>query len=121
MKLNQLKWCWVIILCLIPSLALAQTITVRGTVTDNTGSSLPGVTVLVVNSSRGIITDIDGNYSIAAEAGEALHFSYVGYRSLTVEINGRSLINVTLEEDIQMMDELVVIGYGQQKKATITG
>lgn len=121
MKLNQFKWCWVIILCLMPSLALAQTITVRGKVTDNTGSTLPGVTVLVVNSSRGITTDSDGNYSITAEAGEALHFSYVGYRSLTVEINGRSLINVTLEEDIQMMDELVVIGYGQQKKATITG
>jgi TonB-linked SusC/RagA family outer membrane protein len=122
MKFIKLKLCSVIVfLCFIPHLAFAQTITVRGTVTDNTGTTLPGVTVLVANSLRGVPTDINGKYSITTEANDALVFSYVGYRSLTVTINGRTEINVVLEDDIQVMEELVVIAYGQQSKATITG
>lgn len=121
MKFNKLKLCCVIIVCIVPYLAIAQTVTVTGTVTDHTGSVLPGVTILVANSTRGVVTDIDGKYSITANANDALVFSYVGYRSLTVDINRRTTINVVLEEDTWIMDELVVIGYGQQSKATITG
>lgn len=121
MKCTKFKLCSVLLLFIVPFLAIAQTVTVTGTVTDDTGSGLPGVTVLVANSTRGVATDIDGNYVITANANDALIFSFVGYSSLTVEINGRTNIDVVLEEDVFLIEELVVIGYGQQSKATITG
>lgn len=122
MKFIKSKLCSIVaFLCFIPYLAIAQTITVTGVVTDNSGEVLPGVTVLVENSMRGVATDINGRYSISAGAEDALVFSYVGYGSVTVKVNGRTEVNVVLTEDSQIMDELVVIGYGQQRKATITG
>src|SRR5690554_2375262 len=122
MKCIKLKLCSILVfLNIIPYLAISQTITVTGMVTDNSGEKLPGVTVLVENTTRGVATDIDGRYSITANGDDVLIFSYVGYSTLTVEVNNRSQINVILKEDSQLMEELVVIGYGQQSKATITG
>lgn len=122
MKCVKLKLCSILVfISLIPFLAISQTITVTGVVTDNTGGTLPGVTVLVENTTRGVATDMDGRYSITADGDDALIFSYVGYTSVTVKVNGRSQVNVVLTEDSQLMDEVVVIGYGQQSKATITG
>lgn len=122
MKFIKLKLCCVIVfLCLIPYYAISQNVTVSGVVTDNSGSTLPGVTVLVENATRGVATDIDGRYSIDANANGALVFSYVGFQTITVQINGRTQINMVLTEDTHMIEELVVIGYGQQSKATITG
>lgn len=121
MKIKLKLWSVFVFLCFMPYFAYSQTITVTGIVTDNNGENLPGVTVLVANSNRGVATDIDGKYSITAEVNDALIFSYVGYSPLTVNINRRTEINVVLEDDVQMMDELVVIAYGQQRKATITG
>ena len=75
----------------------------------------------VQGSSNGIVTDLDGNYTINAEQGQTLVFSYVGYLTKTVKVGGGSTINVTLEEDRQSLDEVVVIGYGVQKKKLLTG
>lgn len=122
MKFIKTNLCGVIVfLCLIPHLAISQTRVVTGVVTDISGNTLPGVTVLVENTNRGVATDIDGIYSVSAQGNDVLVFSYVGYRTMTVGVNNRSQINVVLSEDTQLMDELVVIGYGQQSKTTITG
>ncbi|MEQ9443186.1 MAG: TonB-dependent receptor [Cyclobacteriaceae bacterium] len=84
--------------------------------------ALPGVNVLVKNTSNGTITDIDGRYTIAAENGtDTLIFSYIGYMTEEIPINNRSVIDVELAEDIQALSEIVVTGYGTQKKESITG
>ncbi len=108
-------------LCLIPNVVFAQTLTVEGTVIDETGEPLIGVSVVVQGKGVGGVTDLDGHYRIASVAqGATLEFSYVGYLSQQRKVQGRR-INVTMQPDSKSLEEVVVIGYGQQKKVTITG
>lgn len=101
---------------------LAQSNTVNGKITDETGVGLPGVNVLAKGTTTGAITDIDGNYRISvSDENATLIFSYIGYLSREVPVNGRSTINVVLEEDIQSLEEVVVVGYGTKKKINLTG
>ncbi|MDT0643570.1 TonB-dependent receptor [Zunongwangia sp. F363] len=101
--------------------ANAQTSTVTGTVTDETGP-VPGVTVLVKGTSNGTTTDFDGNYSISNVPADAtLQFSFIGFTTTEVPVNGRSSIDVTLQEDTEALDEIVVVGYGTQRKEAVTG
>ncbi len=113
--------CLFILLCSLSS-AYAQT-PVSGVVTSATDNMpLPGVTVVLKNSSRGVATDFDGNYEISVSGDNAvLVFSYMGYISQEIPVNGRKTIDVSLKEDISQLDEVVVVGYGTQKKATMTG
>ncbi|GHT17060.1 SusC/RagA family TonB-linked outer membrane protein [Bacteroidia bacterium] len=105
-----------------PVLALAQNVTVSGSVTDKGGESLPGVTVAVAGTTNATMTDIDGNYKILnVPQNGALIFSFVGYRQQTININGRNLINVILEESATMLDEVVAVGYGTMKRSDLTG
>ena len=98
------------------------TIKISGTVYDgNTGEPLIGATVLIVNSSSGTITDYNGSYEIQAEASDELVFSYTGYQPQTVSINGRTQIDVNLLPDVEVLDQVVVIGYGTVKKSDVTG
>lgn len=100
----------------------APAITVTGRVVgleDN--EPLPGVNVLVKGSANGTITDIEGKYAISADGTDTLIFSYIGYTSEEIPINNRDVIDVTLVEDIQSLSEVVVTGYGTQKKESITG
>jgi len=92
-------------------------------VTDqNTGAGLPGVNVLVKGTTTGTITDIDGNYSIEVpDEDETLVFSSIGYTTMEVAVAGRTTVNVSLEEDIQSLEEVVVVGYGTRKKINLTG
>lgn len=101
--------------------AKAQQVPVTGTITDTAGEPLPGVTVIVSGTANGTASDLDGNYSIAGPAQGTLQFSYIGYKTQSVQINGRTNINVTMQEDSDMLDELVVVGYGQMKKSDLTG
>lgn len=95
---------------------------VRGTVTDESGSPVPGANVLVKGTVSGTTTDASGRYSIqVAPAKEALIFSYLGMVSQEVNVSGRSMVNVVLKEDAARLDEVVVVGYGTQKKAHLTG
>ncbi len=95
--------------------------TISGTVSDAQGP-LPGASVVVKGTSVGAVSDFDGNYTIAAEAdATTLLFSYVGFATQEVEINGQTTINVTLIEDAQALSEVVVVGYGTQKKGNLTG
>ena len=95
---------------------------VTGTVTDVNEETLIGVNVVVKGTTKGTSTDLDGKFSLENVAEDAvLVFSYVGYQTLEVEVDGRSQINVTLEEDLQRLDEVVVVGYGTQTKANLVG
>lgn len=106
---------------LIPSLIMAQN-TVTGTVTEQaTSLPLPTVNVLVKNTTKGTVTDFDGNYSLQVNQGEVLVFSYVGFITQEVTYNGQDKINVALVEDSAQLDEVVIIGYGSVKKEDLTG
>jgi TonB-linked SusC/RagA family outer membrane protein len=92
-----------------------------GTVTDTDNVPIPGANVIVLNTTRGTQTDFDGNYSIQVSNGDVLQFSYIGYATQAIIINGQTSINIILQEDTSELDEVVVIGYGTQKKSTLTG
>ena len=97
-------------------------INVKGTVIDADGSEpLIGVSVLVVGTTIGTVTDFDGQFELTVEKGAMLEFSYVGYQSKTVSTKGKTVFNVTLEEDSKMLEDVVVVGYGTMKKRDITG
>ena len=93
---------------------------VRGVVTDVTGDPLPGGSVVVKGTTTGTTTDIDGRYSINASNTATLEFSYIGMNKQEIKVNGRSTINIILKEDVANLDEVVVVGYGTQKKAHLT-
>ena len=122
-KANRLRsWVLPALCLLVPHLLLAQGLsTVTGTVTDETGEPLIGASVTVHGSQGGTVTDIDGNYAIKVSPDGSLVFSYIGYQSKTVAVNKQSKIDVALAPSVNSLDEVVVIGYGVQKKVTMTG
>ena len=97
-----------------------QTIKATGTVVDETGEPLIGVSVLVKGTTTGTVTDLDGKFSIDVAQGATLAFSFIGYKEVTVKANGQP-INIVLKEDSEQLDEVVVVGYGTQKKVNVTG
>ena len=99
----------------------AQNITVRGMVKDDGGVPLPGASVIIKNTDKGTSTDFDGNFEIEAPSDGILVFSYIGYVPVEESVNGRSQISVTLNSDVNLLDEIVVVGYGTQKKSVVTG
>lgn len=100
------------------TLAFAQN-KVTGTVTDKTGAPLPGVNVLEKGTTNGSITDVDGKYSINVEKGKTLMFSYIGFTTREVVVN-QNVIDIALQEDLQALDEVVVIGYGSMTRKDVT-
>jgi len=94
---------------------------VSGNVTDETGEGLPGVNILVKGTTKGTTTDIDGNFTLDAENSDILVFSFVGYISQEVAVGGKTRIEVILASDTKALEELVVVGYGTQKKVNLTG
>ncbi len=104
-----------------PLWAFSQTITVSGTVVDELGEPLIGATVQQKGTSNGTSTDIDGNYSLSISPKGSITVSYVGYNTQTIDVNGRTVINVTMQENSALLDEVVVVGYGQMKRSDLTG
>ncbi len=100
--------------------AFAQTVKVSGTVTGSDGTTLPGVYVMEENTSNAVSTDLDGYYSLDAKVGSNLLFSYIGYKTQIIPVTGAAVINVILEEDSALLEEVVVVGYGTQKKSVVT-
>lgn len=98
-----------------------KTVTVTGTVTDQSGLPVIGAGVLVDGTSDGAVTDGDGKYTLTLSPDAVLKISFLGYQDQTVAINGRNVIDVILMEDMQFLDEVVVVGYGVQKKVNLTG
>jgi TonB-linked SusC/RagA family outer membrane protein len=109
--------------CSMISALNAQQLTVSGTVTSDDGMPLPGVSIVDVNNpTTGVVADFDGNYTIEVSDGNtSLRFSYIGFSTTEVPVNNQSTLNVSLSEDVAALDEVVVVGYGTQKKATVTG
>ena len=104
------------------SLAASAQLTVKGTVIDDTDEPLIGVSVKEEGAASGVVTDFDGNYTIKVSSGKAvLVFSYIGMNEQKIKVDGRSVINVTMSANSTALDEVVVVGYGTQKKSDITG
>ncbi|MBD8491285.1 SusC/RagA family TonB-linked outer membrane protein [Echinicola sp. CAU 1574] len=96
-------------------------VTIKGNVKDESGMAIPGVTVTVQGSTKGTVTDIDGNYTITVPEDGALTFSFIGYSTQTIALGGQSVIDVVMVEDAKALEEFVVVGYGKQKKVNLTG
>lgn len=96
-------------------------VTVQGKVVDTHGEPLVGVSVVIKGTTNGTMTDIDGAYSIAVNSDATLVFTYVGYKAQSVVVGNQKNINISLEEDAQLIDEVIVVGYGVQKKSDVTG
>lgn len=99
----------------------ADELTVTGVVTDTSGEPLIGATVMVKGTAKGTATDFDGNFTIVAPKNAELQINYIGYASATVKVDGRTKIDIELREDSELLDEVVVVGYGAQKKESLTG
>ncbi|WP_417444495.1 SusC/RagA family TonB-linked outer membrane protein [Joostella sp.] len=99
-----------------------QSVNITGIVKDAVGTPLPGVNVIEKGTSNGVATDFDGNFSISSNNNEPiLVFTYLGFTKKEIAINGQTSFNVVLEEDLNQLDEVVVVGYGTQKKGDLTG
>ena len=102
--------------------AYAQSKTVSGTVLDKTGESVIGASVVVKGTTNGTITDFDGKFTLQNVPGNGtIQVSFVGYKTVDIPVKGQSTLKVTLEEDTETLDEVVVVGYGVQKKSDVTG
>lgn len=101
--------------------AIAQQTQVTGKITEaETGEAIPGASVLIKGTTRGVVTDIDGNFNIDAETNSVLVISFVGFSTIEEPVNNRSVINVSLESEAQALTEVIVVGYGTQEKKEIT-
>lgn len=123
MKFYRFLNVFFVIVCSVASLqALAQNAKVTGKVTSSDdGSGLPGVSIVEKGTSNGTVTDADGAYSLSVSGDAVLVFSFVGYASQEVAVAGRTQINIILETDVTALSEVVIVGYGEVKKADATG
>lgn len=97
-----------------------QNHSVTGTVKDNAGEPIIGASIVVKGTTTGIMSDIDGKFTLNVPANATLEISYIGYKTLTLPVNNKTNFNITLEEDSQNIDEVVVIGYGTRSKRDVT-
>ena len=111
---------FILFVCLTSVSANAQDV-VSGKVTDGVGEALIGVAVTIQGTTMGTVTDIDGNFSLEAPANSVLDISYIGFKTQSIPVDGQKNINVTLAVDSEVLDEVVVIGYGSVKKSDVTG
>lgn len=119
---NGIRFLQVLLCSLTVTFLSAQSKTISGVITDaGDGTTLPGVTILVKGTSRGAISDIDGKYTLSAAPEDVLLFTYIGFKSLEENVGQRSVIDVSLSDDVQELSEIVVIGYGQVEKGDVTG
>lgn len=94
---------------------------VTGKVTDSNGEAIPGASIMVKGTNTGVITDLDGNFRINVKANAELVFSSIGYKTTTVPVGNRGVINVILEDDTLLLDDVVVVGYGTARRKDLTG
>ena len=109
------------VLCAFTWSAIAQNVIVKGVVKDADGLSVIGASVLQKGTLNGVTTDADGAFQLTVPSNATLQVSFIGYKTVEVPVNGRTSVNVTLEEDRQMLEETVVIGYGTAKRSDVTG
>lgn len=99
-----------------------EALSVKGTVTDaKLGGALPGVSILIRGTAKGTTADFDGNYTISAKPNDVLVFSYIGFKTIQMPVGGKTKINISLESENNVLDEIVVVGYGTAKRRDLTG
>jgi TonB-linked SusC/RagA family outer membrane protein len=124
MKQALIKRCSFLLFALMSIVSYAQTsihVTVTGTVTDNSGGLIPGVNVTEKSTKNTVTTDYSGKYSIKVKTGGTLVFSFIGMRKVELPLDGRTIVNAKLAEDSNQLDNIVVVGYGTQRKKELTG
>ncbi len=99
----------------------AQNIELTGKISSKEGETLPGVNVIIKGTTTGVVSNVDGNYSFSVKADDVLVFSFIGFKTQEIPINGQSTINVSMETESVGLEEVVAIGYGSQKRASVTG
>jgi TonB-linked SusC/RagA family outer membrane protein len=109
-----------VIFCLVCSISVAQQRQISGTVVDDEGEPLLGVNVIIVGTSTGTQTDLDGKYSLDVIDSQSLAYSYIGFQKQTIAVGTKTVLNVTLLKDLNNLDEVLVVGYGTQSKRTLT-
>lgn len=120
--MQPIRFLVVLLMCCLSYTTWAQTQSnVNGLVTDFSGEPLIGVSILVKGTSNGTVTDLDGKFSLSAEMGNMLQISYVGYISQEIKVESNKLLRIIMEEDTKKLEEVVVVGYGTQKKVNLTG
>ena len=92
-----------------------------GTILDGMGEPVIGANVLVKGTTNGVVTDLNGKFSLQVKPNDILQISYIGYNSQEVAVKGQHTLNITLKEDVESLDEVVVVGYGTMKKKDLTG
>ncbi|KQC29792.1 SusC/RagA family TonB-linked outer membrane protein [Flagellimonas eckloniae] len=117
----KLKLILIAILSINIQLFAQDNYSLSGNVSDENNVPIPGANVVVFDTTRGTQTDFDGNYTIQVSNGDVLVFSYIGYATQQVIVNGQTTVNIVMAEDLSELDEVVVVGYGTQKKSTVTG
>ncbi|MEO9572086.1 MAG: TonB-dependent receptor [Polaribacter sp.] len=118
----KIKLLFIAILLLSATNYAQEVVTVKGNVTSITdGEPILGANIMVVGTTRGTSTDFDGNYKLKVKSGDVLQFSYLGFKTKKITFTNQKTINVGLEEDSNVLDEIVVVGYGTQKKSHLTG
>lgn len=117
---SKFKWFFMLLLAFSFQFSLAQEKTITGAVTEG-GLALPGATVSVKGTKNNTLTDFDGKYSIKAKQGDVLEFSFVGLKTKSVTVSSSNTINVSMESDVTVLGEVVVLGYSSEKKEKVTG
>lgn len=120
-KLYYFKVGWIILLMTLNTPLFGQDVPIRGVISDDTGTPIPGASVLVKGTTIGVAADMDGQYELTVPADAVLVFSFIGYQSQEIPVGNQSVINVTLTPELSDLEEVVVVGYGTQKRANITG
>ena len=115
-----MKKAFLVVLMLLSGFVYSQD-SISGSVTDENNSPIPGASIVVEGTNRGVVTDFDGNYSINASTGEQLTFSSLGFSSQTVTIGNQTQINISLATAVDLLDEVVVSGYQTQQRRTLSG
>lgn len=121
MPVSRLRMIVCLMGMLLPMCLFAQQVTIRGVVKDQTGETVTGASVMEKETTNGTITDLDGNFSLNMSSSGTLVVSFVGYKTQELAIKGRKQLQVVLVEDSEMLDEVVVIGYGTMRKSDLTG
>lgn len=121
-KMKSMRYVLLFFAAMISLSVSAQNVTVKGTVKDNTGETVIGASVVEKgNTTNGAITDLDGNFTLTVLSDATLVFSYIGMKTQEVAVKGRTILNITMDDDSQALEEVVVIGYGSVRRKDLTG
>lgn len=107
------------LLSMISFTVVGQSVIVKGTVTDHKGETLPGVNIIVEGTTRGVITDLDGTYSISVTPQDKLIYTFIGFEPQTVEVGNQEVINIQLKEVVSVLEDVTIVAFGKQKKESV--